>query len=95
MVYDLVAMIGAVGGTMGLCIGFSFNDALNFVLGYLEMGVNWIKSRVANNRHVSETARKVKPVDQEPENMVNQCKTMILIEVKLKFCMTIVPTMST
>ena len=55
-------MIGAVGGTMGLCIGFSFNDALNFVLSYLQVGVNWIKARVANKRYLllhSETLKKV------------------------------------
>ena len=62
VVYDLVAMIGAVGGTMGLCIGFSFNDALNFVLSYLQVGVNWMKARVANKRYLllhSETLKKV------------------------------------
>ena len=74
VVYDLVAMIGAVGGTMGLCIGFSFNDAINFVLGYLEMGVNWTEARVANERNFPEAVRKVKTLDQDSNNSTSQCK---------------------
>ena len=58
MIYDLIAMIGAVGGTMGLCIGFSFNDAINFVLGYLEMGVDWTKARVANEKKLPRSGEK-------------------------------------
>ena len=74
VIYDLIAMIGAVGGTMGLCIGFSFNDAINFVLGYLEMGVNWTRARVANKRNFPEAVRKVKTLDQDSNNSTSQCK---------------------
>ena len=62
---------------MGLCIGFSFNDALNFVLSYLEVGVNWIKARVANKRHLlqnSETSKKVNPLDLDSKNVVSEGK---------------------
>ena len=40
LIYDLVSMIGAIGGTLGLCIGFSFNDVCNFLLNHLESGIS-------------------------------------------------------
>ena len=36
LIYDFVTMIGAIGGTMGLCIGFSFNDVCDCLINYLE-----------------------------------------------------------
>ena len=32
IIYDMVAMISAIGGTMGLCIGFSFKDCSRSIL---------------------------------------------------------------
>ena len=32
LLHDLVSMIGAVGGTMGICIGFSFTEVFNFLM---------------------------------------------------------------
>ena len=34
VVYDFVATIGAIGGTLGLCIGFSFTGVASFLLDY-------------------------------------------------------------
>ena len=50
MIYDLLALISAVGGTLGLCIGFSFNDICSFILDSLEKGLERVshKSTVAN-----------------------------------------------
>ena len=31
LIYDGIAMIGAIGGTLGLCIGFSFSDLFRFL----------------------------------------------------------------
>ena len=45
LIYDMVSMIGAIGGTMGLCIGFSFKDCARWGLSYVEQSVNWIVSR--------------------------------------------------
>ena len=42
LIYDLVAMVSVIGGTMGLCIGFSFDDSTNFMLLYLERGIKWV-----------------------------------------------------
>ena len=36
LIYDGVAMISAIGGTLGLCIGFSFYNLASFFTGWLE-----------------------------------------------------------
>ena len=42
LIYDLISMVGAIGGTMGLCIGFSFRDCSTWVLNYIEKAVMWM-----------------------------------------------------
>ena len=39
LVYDMIAMISAIGGTMGLCIGFSFTEFARITIGFLEKAV--------------------------------------------------------
>ena len=39
LIYNLVSMISAIGGTMGLFIGFSFTQVSSFLLEYLELGI--------------------------------------------------------
>ena len=43
LIYDFVAMISAIGGTLGLCIGFSFFDFCDLILRYSEKGVQKMK----------------------------------------------------
>ena len=31
LIYDFLAMFGEIGGTMGICIGFSFNDFFKWI----------------------------------------------------------------
>ena len=45
LIYDTVALISSIGGTLGLCIGFSFYDTINTLLSYVRMGTDWIKAR--------------------------------------------------
>ena len=35
LIYDVVAMVSSIGGTLGLCIGFSFYDLSKTFLGWL------------------------------------------------------------
>ena len=44
--YDLVAMSGTIGGTLGLCIGISFKDMTRVLLRFLE------QLRKKHQRHV-------------------------------------------
>ena len=38
-VYDMTSMIGSVGGTLGMCIGFSFTGIFSSFLGILQQGI--------------------------------------------------------
>ena len=38
LIYDMMTMIGALGGTLGLCVGFSFTDVAKLIFKYLELG---------------------------------------------------------
>ena len=44
VIYDAIAMIGAIGGTMGLCIGFSFMDCIGVVMNMIEKEIDKLKS---------------------------------------------------
>ena len=44
LIYDGVAMISAIGGTLGLCIGFSFYNLASFFTGWLENRLLFLKS---------------------------------------------------
>ena len=35
LVYDLITMIGSVGGTLGMCIGFSFTGMISWILSHI------------------------------------------------------------
>ena len=52
VIYDTVAMIGAIGGTMGLCVGFSFMDCVGILFKLFEVGMDRINSKWFNNRAV-------------------------------------------
>ena len=43
LIYDIVSMISAIGGTMGLCIGISFYNVCGVLLGFLEHVIDWVK----------------------------------------------------
>ena len=36
LIFDTIGMIGSVGGTLGLFIGFSFSNILTILIGYLQ-----------------------------------------------------------
>ena len=39
VIYDSVAMVSAIGGTLGLCIGLSFSDCFNALFRIIEAGI--------------------------------------------------------
>ena len=43
VIYDLIAVISAIGGTLGLCIGFSFTGFTHAMIGVLEKVANQVK----------------------------------------------------
>ena len=42
IIIDAISMIGSVGGTLGLFIGFSFSNVINIIIGYLQLFINKI-----------------------------------------------------
>ena len=46
LIYDLVSMVSAIGGTMGLCIGFSFKELSRWMLEHLVIGLECIYARL-------------------------------------------------
>ena len=43
LILDFVAMIGSVGGTLGLCIGFSFSNFLGFFTNQITQMIRRMK----------------------------------------------------
>lgn len=43
LVYDTIGVIGAVGGTLGMCIGFSFTNLTHFVMMCIQTVINFVK----------------------------------------------------
>ena len=54
LIYDLLSMIGSVGGTMGLCIGFSFANLSGCFINFVETVMN----RVTKKQRCSDLSRK-------------------------------------
>ena len=46
LIYDSVSMISSIGGTMGLCIGFSFYNLTNLMKNWFEIGFDWVKGKI-------------------------------------------------
>ena len=42
---DAVSMVSAIGGTVGLCVGFSFTGLIGGLLKYLELAIKRIQDK--------------------------------------------------
>ena len=73
LIYDLVSMIGAIGGTLGLCIGFSFNDVCNFLLNHLESGIGSCQNgnKLSQREIMIQQARNSFDTNRQPGQFVN------------------------
>ena len=40
LIYDGIGMIGSVGGTLGMFIGFSFSNTISSILNFLQLNLN-------------------------------------------------------
>ena len=81
LIYDFVAMISAVGGTMGLCIGFSFFDFCGFILSYLEKGMEKSKGGKEVKRNVTTNFRT--PVEPAYSKLETLFESVTKIERKI------------
>ena len=71
LIYDLIAVISALGGTMGLCIGFSFDSFTDCLFRYLQLGLKWAKEE---KNQPNQSGTKVKPAipENEQKDMVKE-----------------------
>ena len=50
LIYDTTSMIGAVGGTLGMCIGFSFDSIIYHLINFLPMLLSIIQIKLTGIR---------------------------------------------
>ena len=43
LIYDSISMIGSVGGTLGMCIGFSFTNVVTSILNFIKKGCSGLR----------------------------------------------------
>ena len=62
LIHDVISMIGNVGGTLGLFVGFSFSNVISGILSFLNSCTirtqNWIEKQnqvtLAKNLHLKD-----------------------------------------
>ena len=47
LIYDAISTVGSVGGTLGMCIGFSFTGVISFLINLIQKGTVLIKAKLA------------------------------------------------
>ena len=52
---DLEAMVGEIGGTLGICVGFSLMELTNLLLGWLNLLISWIASKLEKQGQIQVT----------------------------------------
>ena len=75
MIFDFVTMIGSIGGTLGLCIGFSYTNTISYLLGYLK---NTIK-KCQGNSH-DQDLQVIAPMNQAIVNEISMLEKFSVIE---------------
>ena len=50
LVYDSISMIGSVGGTLGMCIGFSFTGLISPLINLLQQLMEFIKKKLTKQK---------------------------------------------
>ena len=85
LVYDMIAMISAIGGTMGLCIGFSFTDFARTTLKLIEKAIYHLSRNRMDDRIIQPTqhfpkgvTKQVQPVSQDINQQMDKSKARLL-----------------
>ena len=53
LVYDAIGVIGAVGGTLGMCIGFSFTNLTHVIIICVQRILNYLYEKTTSERKLS------------------------------------------
>ena len=51
LIYDIISVIGSVGGTLGMCIGFSFTGLISSLINLLQHGIMTIVGKNRSQNH--------------------------------------------
>ena len=78
IICDLINLIGSVGGTLGLFIGFSFNNILAWLIENIQLSFNVIKHnfRRANENEKDQTQQKLNVMELELKKISKHKKTL-------------------
>ena len=49
LIVDIISVIGSVGGTLGMCIGFSFTGVISFLINILQHWIMIMKVKLSNH----------------------------------------------
>ena len=78
IICDLINLVGSVGGTLGLFIGFSFNNILAWLIENIQLSFNVIKHnfRRANENEKDQTQQKLNVMELELKKISKRKKTL-------------------
>ena len=51
LIYDAITMVNSVGGTLGMCIGFSFTGMISFLINLFHNIIVHVKAKQVYNKH--------------------------------------------
>ena len=52
-IYDAISMVGSVGGTLGMCIGFSFTGLISSLMNISNHAISVMITKLKINRNTS------------------------------------------
>ena len=90
LIYDYVGLISSVGGTLGICVGFSFYNVSSRIVGWLGLGIK-IVTKKRQQKHRTPELIEVQPNMEESDetkikaqmnNLQTKLKEEILAEVE-------------
>ena len=76
LIYDFVTMISVIGGTMGLCIGFSFDDCTSLMMIYLEKGIKWVSQRKDSKGQIKVTTDAINDKDNKGQDILTRLSSL-------------------
>ena len=88
-IYDAISMVGSVGGTLGMCIGFSFTGMITILINLIQNGINLIKAKLfhkilsksnSQNGSLNKTM-KISQKEEEPID-IRMCNTNVSLQME-------------
>ena len=74
IIFDAIGMIGSVGGTLGLFIGFSFSNVLTILIEHLQLRIDKIYSRKIKPTHIKRITHNDEMEETYDENLDKNTK---------------------